>query len=72
MTAILGIVIIYIYMTIGYNLPALRNSFVFVGSNPNLSLCPNTLYCFMQFLDLGLRSGGGIGDVLMTASPNKD
>ena len=62
MTAILGIVIVYIYAVIGYYTSNLRKSFLFKGNNDNMNVCSNTLDCFLLFLNLGLRNGGGIGE----------
>lgn len=70
MTAMLGLIIIYIYSTI---------AFVFVFDtyydddvNGGLlnrkgdSVCMSMIHCFLSTINYGLRGGGGIGDFLPT------
>jgi len=54
-------VVIYIYSIIGFLF--YRDHLVIDG----LNICENMLECFVQFVNFGLRNGGGIGDV-MTSS----
>lgn len=66
LTAVLMIVIIYIYTTIGFFY--LQDLFVDTGvnkfeNNPNENFCRTLLECFVVHVNLGLRAGGGIGDV---------
>ncbi|EAS05098.2 inositol-triphosphate type 1 protein (macronuclear) [Tetrahymena thermophila SB210] len=62
MTAILGIIIVYIYTMIGFYTPSLKNEFKFAGNNDKMEVCTDQIDCFLFFLNFGLRNGGGIGD----------
>ncbi|EGR28732.1 hypothetical protein IMG5_169290 [Ichthyophthirius multifiliis] len=53
----------------GYFLPILKKTFIF-WDDYNFPVCDNPKECLVFFLNLGLRSGGGIGDVLF--QPNRD
>jgi hypothetical protein len=60
-------VIVYIYAFIAFQI--LRDSYKNADDDPSnppeVSVyCATLLECFTSTLDLGLRSGGGIGDVL--------
>ncbi|EGR33950.1 inositol -triphosphate type 1 isoform 3, putative, partial [Ichthyophthirius multifiliis] len=71
MTAILGIVIVYIYAIAGFFNSDLKNSFVFKGNNDDMKVCETPIDCFILFLNLGLRSGGGIGDAFYNDQKNR-
>jgi hypothetical protein len=68
MTAMLGLIIIYIFSAFG---------FIFISDNffdedvnaPLLnrkgdSVCQTMLHCFLSVINYGIRGGGGIGDIL--------
>ncbi|EGR32413.1 inositol -triphosphate type 3, putative [Ichthyophthirius multifiliis] len=61
MTSILGVCVIYVYSMIAYFTP-LQHSLIY-NDNEEFQVCKNAKDCFLIFLDLGLRNGGGIGDV---------
>ena len=52
---------------IGYYEPIIKETFLF-WDDKEYPVCENAVYCFLMFIDLGLRSGGGIGDVLLYPS----
>jgi len=62
MTVVLGVIMIYIYATIGY--------FSVLADDPDndtadfTDLCSSPWHCFLSLANVGIRSGGGIGDVL--------
>jgi len=60
LTAILLIILIYMYTIIGYfGVPT-----AYPGSN-----CQNLYYCILFNINAGIRNGGGIGDVLNEVTP---
>jgi hypothetical protein len=73
-TSMLILIILYIYTVIAF--------FVFVdmfytyevnkydSSTIGESLCTDMLHCYMSVINLGLRNGGGIGDILKPDSYN--
>lgn len=70
MTCILGIVVIYVYAMIAYFQSAIKDSLVYFGDDKSLPICKNAKHCFLIFLDMGLRNGGGIGDVFLYPAPD--
>ncbi|KAI8621777.1 hypothetical protein BC830DRAFT_1163501 [Chytriomyces sp. MP71] len=66
-TVILGVIIIYIYSVIGFVF--FRHAF---DENEGLH-CHSLLSCFLTVLSYGLRSGGGIGELLeVPVNQNKE
>ena len=68
MTALLMFTIIFIYTTIGFFY--LQDTYVDLNVNkfeevPNENFCTTMLQCFVKMADIGLRSGGGIGDATL-------
>jgi hypothetical protein len=59
MTAILGIVILYLYGLVAYIY--FRPEF---NPEENGANCESLFYCFVTSMDLGMRSGGGLADVM--------
>jgi hypothetical protein len=68
MTVILGIVVIYIYAMIAYFNSTIKNSLIYFGDDKTLPICKNAKDCLLEFIDMGLRNGGGIGDVFLYPS----
>ena len=68
MTAILGIVLLYIYAIIGFYSSDIKSTFVYAG-NDKLNVCDNAWRCFGFILNIGLRSGGGVGDAFNLPNP---
>ena len=71
MTALLMFTIIFIYTTIGFFY--LQDTYVDLNDNkfedtPNENFCNTMLQCFVKMADVGLRSGGGIGDATLPLS----
>lgn len=71
MTALLLFTIIFIYTTIGFFY--LQDTYVDLNVNkfeevPNENFCTTMLQCFVKMADVGLRSGGGIGDATLPLS----
>lgn len=64
MTAILGVIIIYIFAMIGFNSEDMKAGFKFTGNNEDLEVCTNSMDCFLLFVNFGIRNGGGISDSL--------
>jgi len=62
MTAILGVVVIYIYGMIGYYIPMVHSTLS--PQQLQVPLCVDAFNCFLFALNLGLRSGGGVGDIV--------
>ena len=68
MTALLGIIIIFIYSAFGFIF--VNYSYFDDRVNSGLlnrkgdSICMSMLHCFLSTFSYGVRSGGGIGDVL--------
>lgn len=69
MTAILGIVIIYIFAMIGFYSNHMKSTLIFAGNNNNMVVCDNSLDCFLLFINFGIRNGGGIGDSFNPVDP---
>ncbi|EGR28280.1 inositol -trisphosphate receptor, putative [Ichthyophthirius multifiliis] len=65
-------IIVYIYSISAYFSNDLKNSFQFNGNNNNLQVCGNKLDCFLLFLNLGLRNGGGIGESFDQVYPGQN
>jgi hypothetical protein len=64
MTAMLGIIIIYIYAFWGFSIDTdiyFDSAIGMYGENQ----CQSLWHCFLTTLNLGLRSGGGISDTLL-------
>jgi hypothetical protein len=70
MTAMLGVIIIYIYSTFAYTF--IYDTYFDEKVNAGLlnrqgdSLCQTMLHCFLSTFNYGVRGGGGIGDFLPT------
>ena len=64
MTAILGVIIIYIFAMIGFYSEDMKAGFKFTGNNDNLDVCTDSMDCFLLFMNFGIRNGGGISDSL--------
>lgn len=66
MTGLLGIVIMYIYSMFGFYSQTLHSTMIaaFNTAGYEVPLCVDPLNCFMMMLNMGLRAGGGIGDIL--------
>lgn len=70
MTGVLGIIVMFIYSMIGfYASEDFRNNMVFdqqvgINNDENLYLCDSPLRCFMFVVNMGLRAGGGVGEVI--------
>lgn len=73
MTAMLGLIVIYIYSTIAYTF------FFDMYYSPDISLmawigekgdsfCQSLFNCYISTINFGLRAGGGIGDALPALS----
>ena len=76
MTALLGVILIYIYSAIGF-------MFVFdTFYDDNISggllnrmgdsICMSTMHCFLSCMNYGVRGGGGIGENLPTQTAVKE
>jgi len=63
MTFTFGLIIIFIYSLVAFFF--LRDSFV-IDQYENI--CTTIWHCFISLIDFGLRSGGGIGEVLKKES----
>jgi hypothetical protein len=63
MTAMLGLIIIYIYAFWGFNIDTGMYFDESIGDHGE-SQCQSLWHCFLTTVDLGLRSGGGIADAL--------
>ena len=78
MTGILGVIVMFIYSMIGYyGSNNFRNNMIFsnqVGwdNSENLYLCDTPIHCFMFVVNIGLRSGGGVGDNVKQPMPSED
>jgi len=66
LTALLALVVVYIYSLIGFLF--FRNKLVMDDKN----ICENMLMCFIQFVNYGIRSGGGIGDLMSAPNWNEE
>jgi len=66
LTALLAFVVIYIYSIIGFLF--YRNNLIVEEQN----ICENMLVCFVQFVNYGLRNGGGIGDIMSSPDWNEN
>jgi len=70
MTAMLGVILIYIYSVFAYTFVA--DTYYDDNINGGLlnrkgdSICQNMLHCFLSTFNYGLRAGGGIGEFLPT------
>jgi len=71
LTALLGLILIYIYAIIGYNFFDSQYYSPDIG-DAGERFCNTMLQCYLSTLNLGLRSGGGIGDMLMLPSFQPD
>lgn len=61
MTAVLGIVIVYIYAIVAFYVKSINETFVYTAY-PDYNICDSAWNCFTFMMNIGLRSGGGIGD----------
>ena len=68
MTVLLGLVIMYIYSMFSFYNPALHKTMIL--SEDNKPICYNPVNCFCFVLNLGMRSGGGIGDLIIQPHPD--
>ena len=68
MTAVLGCLVLFIYSVIS-NFTSIKSTFSYVNDE-EIKLCENILECFLSVIDLGLRTGGGIGEALIYTSPD--
>lgn len=70
MTAMLGIIIIYIYSVFAYTYIAdmYHDDDIerWIGNRRGKSVCMDMLHCFLSTINYGLRMGGGIGEFLPT------
>jgi len=70
MTAMLGLIFIYIYSTIGFIFlfDTFYNDDIHAGliNSKGDSICMSMLHCYLSEINYGLRGGGGIGDFLPT------
>ena len=62
LTVVLALVIIYIYAIFGFIF--FRNKFNISDNNDDI-FCNSMFDCFITVVNYGLRSGGGIGDILL-------
>jgi len=62
MTGILGVVVIFIYAMVAYYGPYVRSSMDTVEYE--VPICDTPIMCFMYVINIGLRSGGGVGEPL--------
>ena len=64
MTGILGAVVIYIYAMIGYYETTLHST---MNANTDFGpvACTDAFNCFLWFANIGLRTGGGVGETLL-------
>ncbi|CAI8034630.1 Ryanodine receptor 2 [Geodia barretti] len=72
MTVLMTCVVIYLYTVIAFNY---FRKFYVQQSHTNgepVYACDNMAKCFIYHIDKGLRAGGGIGDVLKSASGEPD
>ena len=75
MTAMLGLILIYIYSVFGYTFVAdtYYDDEIHGGllNRKGDSVCQTMLHCFLTAINYGLRAGGGIGEFLptQTAAP---
>ena len=70
MTAMLGLIIIYIYSAIGfvfvyetYYDDDIHNGYLNMKGD---SVCMTMMHCFLSTINYGIRGGGGIGEFLPT------
>ena len=66
MTAVFGLIIIYMFSVIGFLI--LRDDFLVEVNGDDERSCDSLIMCLVTTLNLGLRNGGGIGDVLKQKS----
>ena len=62
MTAILGVIIIYLYALIGFYF--LDSNYFDYNQGDGSRSCMDLLHCYMNTQSFGLRVGGGIGEFL--------
>jgi len=67
-TALLGIIMIYIYSIVGFFFSDDSYFNVDVGSYGGERQCQSMLQCYLTTLNWGLRNGGGIGESLLLPS----
>lgn len=75
MTALLGVIVIYIFSSITY-FSTLRTTMNYLDANDGddvdpdsldyykLEMCSSLTHCFLTILNFGMRAGGGIGETL--------
>jgi len=68
MTGLLGMVIMYIYGMLAYYNTTLHSSM----KGQDMPICTDPFNCFMFIVNLGMRSGGGVGDQLWQPHPSHD
>ena len=62
MTGLLGVIILYIFASLTF-FSNMKNTTLFIEDS-SLAMCSNYMHCFLTMLGFGMRSGGGIGDVI--------
>ena len=76
MTAMLGIIIIYIYSAIAFIFlfDTFYDDQVHAGllNRKGDSICQSMMHCFLSTINYGLRGGGGIGEFLPTQTAVKE
>ena len=63
MTMILGFILIFISGSTTF-FTNLRTTLIFMEA-PEFTMCTSYIHCYLSLLGFGLRSGGGIGDVII-------
>ena len=67
MTGLLGLIIMYIYAMIAFYDPIVHST---INNNQmGIPLCIDAFNCFLFAVNMGLRAGGGVGDVADQPSP---
>ena len=78
MTGILGVIVMFIYSMIGYySSSTFRDHMIYTNqigwdNQQTLYLCDSPIHCFMFVVNIGLRSGGGVGDSVKQPIPAED
>ena len=77
MTALLGVIVIYVFASITYFAELKETMNYLDNSDPDpatgdpgftFSMCSSLPHCFLTVLNFGMRSGGGIGETLLYPS----
>lgn len=78
MTGILGVIVMFIYSMVGYyGSNDFRENMIYTNligwdNDKTLYLCDTPLHCFMFVVNIGLRSGGGVGESVKQPIPTED